>query len=276
MEYISAVEKQKNNILFMTADFRYEDPWKELSPFLRRSSIDSLCSIWTKLFHGHALEDNNKYLHMLVTNRFDAEYIDPYFDQNINYFILTEICNNVDVCLEMEEIFDWGYWTKDDFEKNSLDETLHMRAAQDSLIRFSTIEHEEDMQNEFKEVTDQSIMNSIKKNLAKTAVAFLNSMGGAIYFGISDSGEVRGFMTDRGRRDEIANLAINIISNITPRIPPEAYTIKFIPIIENGQISNNLVCFCVSFRADRKEQRHQDADGRIWFRQHGATLRLDV
>jgi hypothetical protein len=126
------------------------------------------------------------------------------------------------------------------------------------------------------EVTEQSITNSIKKNLAKNAVAFLNTMGGAIFFGISDSGEVRGFMTDRGKRDEIANLAIKIISNITPRIPPETYSIKFIPIIENGQISNDLVCLCISFRANHKEQRYEDADGRIWFRQHGATLRLDI
>jgi hypothetical protein len=275
-EYISAVEKRKSSILFVTDDFICEDPWKDLSPFLRRLRIDTLCSIWSKLFKGCALEGNEKYLHMLVTNRFDAEYMDPYFDQSVNYFILTGICNEADVCLDMEEIFDWGYWTKDDFENDSLDYTLLTHTNQNALVRFSTVEHEENMQIEFKEVTDQSITNSIKKNLAKNAVAFLNTMGGAIFFGISDSGEVRGFMTDRGKRDEIANLAIKIISNITPRIPPETYSIKFIPIIENGQISNDLVCLCISFRANHKEQRYEDADGRIWFRQHGATLRLDI
>jgi hypothetical protein len=225
------------------------------------------------LFHGVPIDGSEHYLFLLITNNFESDYIDPYFDQNVLYFLLSRISSASQFVLEVGELFDWGYWSRSDFEDNAFDRQLSFTTDEEVFIRHKEIPTEEDEQNEFKEVTDRSILNSIKSNLGKAAIAFLNSRGGSIYFGIADSGTVHGFRANRGRRDEIAKLVVSILNSLSPRVSPLYYNMSFVPIIENGQISSEVTCLRISFR-ENGSSTTKSASGRSWFRQYGSSVEL--
>lgn len=273
-KYLKELEENKKSILFFTEDFRYENPWESLSAYLRTVTVGSVAAIWKKLFQGQPLETNDRYLFLLVTNNFESEYIDPYFDQNIVYFLLSEMSPDSDFVLEMGELFDWGYWSNADFEVNAFEQQLAVTSHEEVLIRHSILPIEEDGKNEFKEVTERSVLNSIKSNLEKYAIGFLNANGGSLFFGITNSGVVLGFQTDRRKRDDIVNLAVSILNNVRPKVPPQCYKIEFLPLLENAEIIRDLVCLRVSFESRKGGNAFVSSNGRSWFRQYGATVEL--
>jgi|LakMenEpi03Aug12_release.lakeMendotaPanAssembly.Ray.scaffolds.fasta_scaffold391955_1 hypothetical protein len=274
-KYRNDLEAYKDAILFLNDDFTYSYPWDTLSPFIEKTDLNDARRIWDNLFRQIPLSADDRYLHSLVTNCFDAEYIEPYFDQKVNYFILSSLFPNEAVSLEVGEVIEGGYWPRSDFERNRFDEELLINGDEEAYIRYSVIELEENEVNEFKEVTPESVCNSIRKHLSRAAIAFLNNQGGSIYFGVADSGEVRGFETDRTTRDRIANLVVKIMDNVAPPVSSDSYKIKFIPLIENGQVCRDIVCLCITFGLERNQRRYRSLRGHSWFRQYAASPKLD-
>lgn len=275
-EYRKNLGLNKKAILFINDDFTYSDPWEVLWPFIDKADLSDVRRVWSNLFNQMPLSNQDRYLHSLITNNFDAEYIEPYFDQNVNYFILSSLFSDAVFSLDANEVIEGGYWPRSDFERNRFDETVLIHGDEEAYIRYSTIEVEEDELNEFKEVTSESVCNSIRKYLSKAAIAFLNNQGGSLYFGVADSGEVRGFETDRKMRDKIANLVVKIMNNIAPPVPSDSYRIRFIPLIENGQVRKDIVCLCIAFGLERSEHTYSSSRGQSWFRQYAASPKLDA
>lgn len=274
-QYLTDLDMNKDAILFVNDDFTHSYPWEALWPFMDKTDLNDVRRIWDSQFRHISLSAHDRYLHRLVTNCFDAEYIEPHFDQKVNYFILSSLFPNEAVNLEVGEVIESGYWPRSDFERNRFDEELLRNENQEAYIRYSIIHVEEDEVNEFKEVTTESVCNSIRKHLSKTAIAFLNNQGGSIWFGVADSGEIRGFETDRKIRDKIANLVVKILDNVDPPLPSDSFKINFIPLIEKGQVYKDTVCLCISFGLERNERRYGSSQGQSWFRQHAASPKLN-
>ena len=273
-EYKKSLDVNKDAMLFVNDDFSYSRPWESLWPFLVKTGLNDVRRVWSNLFRKVTLSANDGYLHNLVTNCFDAECIEPYFDQKVNYYILSSLFPNEVVRLEVGEVIESGYWPRSDFEKNRFDDSLLIAGDQEAYVRYSGISLDENEVNEFKAVTTQSVCNSIRKHLSKAAIAFLNNRGGSIYFGITNSGEIRGFETDRDLRDKIANLVVRIMDNVAPPVPSDSYLIRFIPLIENGQVRSDIVCLRIGFGLKRNERRYSLSQGQSWFRQYAASPKL--
>lgn len=274
-KYLKDLDMNRDAILFVNDDFTYSNPWETLWPFMDKSGLNDVRRIWDNQFRHIPLSAHDRYLHNLVTNCFDANYIKPYFDQKVNYYILTSLFPNEAVSLEVSEVIESGYWPKSDFERNRFDEELLVNENREAYIRYSMIHLEEDEVNEFKEVTTESVCNSIRKHLSRTTIAFLNNQGGSIWFGVADSGEIRGFEIDREIRDRIANLVVKILDNVAPPLPSDSYKMHFIPLIANGQVREDTVCLRITFGLERSECRYGSSRGQSWFRQHAASPKLN-
>ncbi|SEB14386.1 RNA-binding domain-containing protein [Bacillus nitratireducens] len=93
----------------------------------------------------------------------------------------------------------------------------------------------EDINNEFKEVRGNPA-NIIKKTFSEYTVAFLNSIGGRILYGVSDDGQVKGFTASREKIDEIKQEIYNALSSIIPLVPPNHVEFHFFPLLnEHGE-----------------------------------------
>ncbi|WJH30482.1 putative DNA binding domain-containing protein [Paenibacillus sp. CC-CFT742] len=111
------------------------------------------------------------------------------------------------------------------FEEKQVNE--HYRYKLGSSLPLS-----EDTNFEFKEIKGNNPTGSISSNIAEYTAAFLNSLGGTILYGISDSGIVRGVKADNKEKDDIKKTIHSNISNIHPQISPEHYTLRFNQVFE--------------------------------------------
>src|ERR1044072_5633200 len=96
---------------------------------------------------------------------------------------------------------------------------------------------------EFKEVKGTNPIDAIKNTADEYVVAFLNSEGGRIYWGIRDIDRtVVGVRSDARQRDEIRRVVVDKLGQIQPSITPTAYRILFHEIHDAGEgvIGNTL------------------------------------
>lgn len=93
----------------------------------------------------------------------------------------------------------------------------------------------EDRYNEFKECKSRNFDISYACNLVSTYVsAFLNTEGGIIYYGISDSGYVSGVKLPRKNRDLFTQNFDNILNKFRPPVGPELYSVSFEPVYSSN------------------------------------------
>ena len=90
----------------------------------------------------------------------------------------------------------------------------------------------EDLYTEFKNYFFP-LSNDKKEELKKQICAFLNSKGGRIYIGITDSKIVKGIFMDYKKRDWIRNEIINYTYDFYPKCRTNKIDISFIPIKDN-------------------------------------------
>ncbi|MBD2100656.1 ATP-binding protein [Leptolyngbya sp. FACHB-261] len=91
-----------------------------------------------------------------------------------------------------------------------------------------SINLEEDYHSEFKEIKGANPINTIKNLVDEYAVAYLNSEGGSIFFGIQDSDQhVVGVRLDVPQRDKLRKEVSNKLANIQPKIDPTVYRLEF-------------------------------------------------
>jgi hypothetical protein len=89
----------------------------------------------------------------------------------------------------------------------------------------------EDRFNEFKECRGRSFDVTYACGLLANYVsAFLNTQGGTIYYGISDSGYISGVKLMRRTRDLFTQSFDGILNRFNPPVGPELYSVSFSPV----------------------------------------------
>ena len=82
---------------------------------------------------------------------------------------------------------------------------------------------EESKYFEFKEITGKSPMNTIKDTVKVYAVAFLNSAGGHILWGVRNSdGSATGVRFNVSEKDELKRLIHDRLATVDPQIHSES------------------------------------------------------
>jgi predicted HTH transcriptional regulator len=90
---------------------------------------------------------------------------------------------------------------------------------------------EETRHFEFKTIAGRNPVKTIKNTIAEYAVAFLNSEGGRIYWGIKDDDRsVVGIRLDHSERDELRRSVADKLSTINPPIDPTHWRVEISPV----------------------------------------------
>lgn len=272
--YVEELKSKSQSIYFVSEDFRYISPDRDFWNEAQRIDIEKMVDIWVSFF-CKKLSVTDKFIFDLITNSFSSEYIEPYFDQMVNYYIistLTEFDDNFVLdCLDMIESEGWSV---ENFSEDAFNQLLLQANSEESLIKYSMYCFEEDLTHEFKEIKGQNPISSIKNCLEKYVLSFINSEGGEIIWGITDSREVVGFKADAVLRDKIRKDTISIINNVSPQINPKLYSLDFISIIENGMVNSDVVCFKVKVSSSKIDGCYRGSKGQIWIRQNGVSINV--
>ncbi len=103
------------------------------------------------------------------------------------------------------------------------------------FILHQSVTIEETRHYEFKEIKGSNPVDTIKNTVDEYVVAFLNSEGGSIYWGIRDADRVvLGVPLDSSQRDKLRRLVSEKLSQILPAVAPTAYRIEFHPVYEES------------------------------------------
>ncbi|HYX29901.1 MAG TPA: ATP-binding protein [Pyrinomonadaceae bacterium] len=96
------------------------------------------------------------------------------------------------------------------------------------------VDVEETRHYEFKEIKGGKPLDSIKNTCDEYVVAFLNSSGGRIFWGIRDSDRSTvGVTLLASERDDLRKVVTNQLHQIKPPISPTAYQINLYPVYED-------------------------------------------
>lgn len=102
---------------------------------------------------------------------------------------------------------------------------------------------EENCYYEFKEVKGKNPKDAIKNTADEYAVAFLNSEGGSIYWGVRNTDRiVTGVSLEYEERDEVRRVVNEKLDQIQPAIAPTLFKIPFHPVLDTNSSEpiNNL------------------------------------
>jgi hypothetical protein len=114
----------------------------------------------------------------------------------------------------------------------------------------------EDRYNEFKECRGRSFDVTYACNLLSSYVsAFLNTEGGTIFYGISDSGFVSGVRMMRRTRDLFTQSFDGILNKFRPAIGPDLYSVLFNQVHgKDGLVMNELYVIEVRVKQGDKKK----------------------
>uniref|UniRef100_A0A8D0GLQ5 Schlafen like 1 n=1 Tax=Sphenodon punctatus TaxID=8508 RepID=A0A8D0GLQ5_SPHPU len=85
---------------------------------------------------------------------------------------------------------------------------------------------------EFKRGGGEYLTLTLKHHVRKYTCAFLNSEGGSLFVGVEDSGFVHGVRCGHRDEDRVRLLIDSILKGFKPQVFPDAYTLRFIPVIK--------------------------------------------
>lgn len=98
-----------------------------------------------------------------------------------------------------------------------------IRFVQNNIVRLEETRH-----YEFKEIKGANPVGSIENTADEYAIAFLNSEGGRVYWGIRNEDRVIvGVSLDYRQRDEVGKAIDNKLKNIQPPISPSSWRYEF-------------------------------------------------
>lgn len=128
---------------------------------------------------------------------------------------------------------------------------------------------------EFKEVKGTHPVRAIWRIVDQYVVAFLNSEGGRIFWGIRDSDRlVVGVKANYRSRDEIRRTILDKIVRIQPAISPSAYRIIFHPVLENQEPVPDLFVIEVVVPQPLTRFLYFTADGEVYVKTEAGKKRL--
>lgn len=91
---------------------------------------------------------------------------------------------------------------------------------------------------EFKEMSNLNLQY-LKQKVTRYVCAFLNSSGGALMFGVDDSGNVQGTPMSHKQEDDVRIAIDQIIKKFDPPVLPQMYSISFISVYNQTHGASN-------------------------------------
>lgn len=142
-----------------------------------------------------------------------------------------------------------------------------------SKYNFSEGEHcslEEDLTHEFKEIKGNNPAKSIQNLVDEYILAFLNSSGGSIFWGICDNGLVKSLKLDITQKDRIRKVINSKVNIIEPSIDPTQIEVTFHKVsnIENGYVLE------VNIPKSNSIGLFFNSSGNTWVRMNGCKQKL--
>lgn len=111
------------------------------------------------------------------------------------------------------------------------------------FILHRPVKFEENRYYEFKEITGKQPVRTIVNTADEYAVAFLNAMGGQIYWGIRNSDRVVvGVPLQYYERDEVKQIVVNKLSGIRPIVASTDYKIETHPVYDDDNTIISDLC----------------------------------
>lgn len=129
---------------------------------------------------------------------------------------------------------------------------------------------EEDLYHEFKEVKGQNPAKSIQNLVDEYILAFLNSSGGSIFWGISDDRTVKSLKLNSSEKDNINKAIHQKINTIEPSIDPTKIGINFHKVLE----AENDFVLEVNVPKSNSTGLHFNSSGNTWVKVNGCKQKL--
>lgn len=129
---------------------------------------------------------------------------------------------------------------------------------------------EEDLTHEFKEVKGQNPAKSIQSSVDEYILAFLNSSGGSVFWGICDNGVIKSIRLDLTQKDQIRKVVNSKINTIEPSIDPTQIEVNFhnVSNVENGYVLE------VNIPKSNSVGLFFNSSGNTWVRVNGCKQKL--
>ncbi len=286
----SYLENQKDELTARLHDETYikyfgEDYLSELRQhieYLKSLNEDSITDLLTrckKFEHGFYPDLGNHDLSSselkLLDGLFNRDNSEIYFHPFNLYFLLSKIFSDGDVLeVDYTDLVYAGYYQSDEspikYGYNEIVKNLHP----DSLILGEKLDDEENEYKEFKEIKGNNAINSISKNIVRYVVAFLNTYGGSILWGITDNRKVKGIELNYNDRDSLKRRFYDALSTIEPNVNKDELSLKFRPIIHNGEVQIDLYCIEITVPKLEPNKMYFKKSGETWIRLDGVTKQL--
>ena len=142
---------------------------------------------------------------------------------------------------------------------------------EEPMVLHQTIQHDEDREHEFKEISlsNRDPVKSIASIADEYAVAFLNSRGGRILWGITDKTHaVVGVKLNLTQRDELRRRLFDKFANVRPAVDLTAFSVNFHPVLDGPASIED--CFVVRVDVPKGTL------GRLYFTgSNGTFVRVD-
>lgn len=129
---------------------------------------------------------------------------------------------------------------------------------------------EEDTTHEFKEVKGANPVKSIQNMVDEYVLAFLNSSGGSIFWGICDDGIVKGLHLDSASKDTINKVINAKLNTIEPAIDPTQICVIFHSVLER----ENVFVLEVNVPKSNSKGLYFNSSGNTWVRVNGCKQKL--
>jgi Cdc6-like AAA superfamily ATPase len=138
------------------------------------------------------------------------------------------------------------------------------------------VEVEEEYEHEFKAIRGGNPLNRVRKVAGQYITAFLNSVGGTIYFGIENDGTVSGLLLSRKNRDEARKFIDQKVQEIDPPVDPSLVKTEFFPVCAREQERDDLCVLRVSVARGSKPVYYERQGGKAWVRLSGSNHCLNA
>ncbi|KAM4699014.1 schlafen-like protein 1 isoform 1-T2 [Discoglossus pictus] len=127
---------------------------------------------------------------------------------------------------------------------------------------------------EFKKGGADYIHITLKDHVRKHMCAFLNSEGGSLYVGVQDSGTVVGMQLTEKDEENIRLMVDTVMNSFKPPVPPELYTLDFLPVIKPGISGMYLKVIRLTVRTPAEvgeTSLYETDDGEVFLRRDGSS-----
>lgn len=197
----------------------------------------SFCSNYTEFLYHPSNFQANKCINKLIAAECSYGIYCPYKHSEIIHKDERSALKNEEYLGgdDLSENKDIGYIIKH-VKNMKVEDGEDVRNEKEEVDEFKYIQGKElkifeDRHNEFKDTKAKNFDISMAcQNIATYVSAFLNTEGGKIYYGISDSGVVSGIKLVRRTRDLFTQSLDGILNRFDPPLRPDLYKITYQPV----------------------------------------------